>query len=114
MEVIDRGVHVAGGELDLVGRVSIGDVPHVLFIEIRSRTGISRGHPLETVGPRKRGHLIRASTGWLVANGLWERVAVRFDVVAVVLEPGRVAEGRSLALRDDEVTWVCAAFEVDA
>jgi Holliday junction resolvase-like predicted endonuclease len=47
----------------------------------------------------KQRRVIRAATAWLVAHDLWERVEVRFDVVAV--EHGH------------EPTWIRGAFEAD-
>jgi len=61
------------------------------------------GSPLESVDRRKQARVIRAATAWLVANDLWERVEVRFDVVGVELDD----EGHPLAAP----TWIRAAFE---
>ncbi len=91
LEVLERNVTAAGAELDLVCRA--GDT--LVFVEVRGRSDDRLGHPLETVDARKQARIRRGATGWLVARGLWERVPVRFDVVAIV--------------RDD-VEWIQDAF----
>jgi putative endonuclease len=53
-----------------------------VFVEVRSRTGTERGHPLETVDARKRARVRRAARMYLEE----ERPAAavfRFDVFGV-------------------------------
>lgn len=100
LEIVDRNYTGAGAELDLVAceRAPDGALTYV-FVEVRSRASSELGSPLETVDVAKQRRVIRAATAWLVAHELWERVEVRFDVVAV--EHGR------------EPTWIRDAFEAD-
>jgi putative endonuclease len=67
-----------GGELDIVA----DDRGTCIFVEVRSRTGEERGHPLEAVTPRKRAHVIRAARLYL-AEETPRATGYRFDVVAV-------------------------------
>jgi putative endonuclease len=88
LEIVARNVTLAGGEIDLVAREP-GRAPEpdtVVFVEVRSRSGDACGGPLETIDANKRSRIVRAATAWLVREGLWERVAVRFDVVGVTGE----------------------------
>jgi putative endonuclease len=102
IEILDRNFEAAGAEVDLVGRTREPDgAPLYVFVEIRSRSADERGSPLETVDRAKQRRIIRGATQWLVARDLWEKVAVRFDVVGVV------ADG-SAAPR---VEWIPGAFE---
>lgn len=94
LEILARNVTAAGAELDLIAR----DGETIVFIEVRKRSDDLRGHPLETVDARKQARVRRAATGWLVAQGLWERVAVRFDVIAIVGDD------------DPRVDWLRDAF----
>lgn len=80
LEIIDRNVTAAGAELDLIAR----DGDTIVFVEVRKRSNDRLGHPLETIDTRKQSRVRRGATGWLIAQGLWERVAVRFDVIAIV------------------------------
>ena len=106
MEILARNVTAAGAEIDLIGRVpgTAGRPDTVVFVEVRSRTRVEAGDPVETVGLFKRRRLVRAASQWLAQQGLWERVAVRFDVVGIVAA-------------DDEKTprirWIPGAFDTD-
>lgn len=91
LEILARNVTHAGAEIDLVAR----DDETIVFVEVRGRRHAHHGHPFETVDARKQARLRRGATGYLVAHGLWERVPVRFDVIAIV---------------DDEVDWLRDAF----
>jgi putative endonuclease len=96
--VCARNVTLAGAELDLVARHD----DTVVFIEVRSRADVRAGHPLETIRRDKQRRLQRAATAWLVRENLWERVAVRFDVVAIVIGDHDKAP---------EITWIAGAFD---
>ena len=82
LEILARNVTAAGAELDLIAR----DGETIVFVEVRKRSDDRRGHPLETIDARKQARIRRGATGWLITQGLWERVAVRFDAIAIVGE----------------------------
>lgn len=87
------------GELDLVAKT--GGV--CVFVEVRSRTGLDAGHPLETVDHRKRQRVIRAARLYLDE----ERPPFsffQFDCVGVVFSDA----GETV-----EVTHIPDAFRVD-
>lgn len=127
--VVERNVEVGGGELDLIALLpgaevrtasdgSVDEVDTVVFIEVRSRGDLRAGSPLETIGRRKRAHLRRAACAWLVARGLWERVAVRFDVVGVVgvVDEDAAARAPTSACENSEapkILWIPGAFDAD-
>src|SRR5512137_430363 len=71
------------GEVDLICRE--GDV--TCFVEVRSRTGLAQGSPLETVGPAKARRVVAAATDWAARHGALD-APLRFDVVAVVFDGG--------------------------
>lgn len=100
LEIIDRNVELGGGEIDLVAR-SERDEPTIVFIEVRSREHDDLGDPLETIDRIKQRKVIRAATAWLLEHDLWEKIAVRFDVVGVTA-PG---SGRP------HMAWIENAFE---
>lgn len=60
----------------------------VVFVEVKTRTGLGFGRPEEAVTEAKRQHIIRAATAYLHERRL-ENAPVRFDVVSVMLRPGR-------------------------
>jgi putative endonuclease len=80
IEIVARNVIAAGVEIDLIVR----DSETLVFVEVRGRSDARLGHPFETVDARKQARLRRGAMAWLVANDLWERVAARFDVIALV------------------------------
>ena len=71
------------GEMDLVAV----DGRTIVFIEVKTRTSHSAGHPAEAVGPDKQQRLTRLALGYLKRHGLLEHKA-RFDVVAVTWPDG--------------------------
>jgi len=104
--VCERNVTLAGAEIDLIAQLpgEAGVADTVVFVEVRSRVDTEAGHPIETIGPAKQQRIVRAATAWLVRASLWEQVAVRFDVVAIVFGTDDKAP---------EITWIAGAFEVD-
>lgn len=104
LTVVARNVSIAGAEIDLIATTHAAREDLVVFVEVRSRADDRLGHPLETIGATKRAHIVRAATSWLVREHLWEKVAVRFDVISVVGPPGD---------RQPEIIWLKGAFEAD-
>ncbi len=102
LRIVDRNVERAGAEVDLIAIDPRHGEDEYVFVEVRSRSRDDLGSPLETVDARKQARVVRAATAWLVAHDLWERVTVRFDVVAV----GTPEDGE---LRID---WIEHAFDV--
>ncbi|HWB75118.1 MAG TPA: YraN family protein [Nannocystaceae bacterium] len=94
-------VELANAELDIVAKDESANEPTIVFIEVRSRSDDALGHPHETIDADKRSRVIRAATAWLVANDLWERTAVRFDVITVLGPDPSTAT----------IEWLRAAFE---
>ena len=101
--VVARNVSIAGAEIDLIATTENSlesREPLVVFVEVRSRADDRLGHPLETVDAKKQAKIVRAATAWLVRESLWEKVAVRFDVIGVLTPP----QG------DPDVVWIRGAF----
>lgn len=84
LEILGRNVVAGGVELDVIARERGDRGDTFVFVEVRSRAHAGRGDPLETVDARKRARIVRGATAWLVAQGLWERVYVRFDVISAL------------------------------
>lgn len=71
------------GEIDLIAK----DGDTLCFIEVRSRTQDSHGHPFESVSLEKQKKIIRVAQGYLVAQDN-DDIEARFDVVAVTPDDG--------------------------
>ena len=79
LEIVDRGYRARCGEIDLIAL----DGPVVVFVEVKTRTGVAFGRPAEAVTPDKRRRIARAASVFLARSG-WSDRPCRFDVVEVV------------------------------
>jgi len=83
--ILGRNVRDGPRELDVVARRG----RTVLFVEVKTRRSAGRsGHPLETIGPRKRQELERAAYAWARTRGR-PGDRYRFDAAVVWLLEGR-------------------------
>lgn len=77
--VLARNWRCREGELDLVLRLGTT----VVFCEVKTRTSLAFGSPLEAVTPVKQRRIRRLAAAWLHETG-GKAAAVRFDVAAVL------------------------------
>lgn len=83
MQILDRNWRCARGEIDIVA----SDGRTLVFCEVKTRTTIAFGAPLEAVDERKSRRLRMLGTSWTEAHpGGWD--ALRFDVIGILLRPG--------------------------
>ena len=85
MTLLDRNWRGPSGELDLVLR----DGRTLVICEVKTRTTVDFGHPLEAVTVTKANRLRRLAAQWIAAHGA-RPADVRLDLVGV-LESGRGA-----------------------
>lgn len=78
--IVERNVRTRYGELDIVAR----DGSVLVFVEVRTKSKTTHGHPLETIDSRKQKKLIGMARWYLHARNLGETVDCRFDAVAIV------------------------------
>jgi putative endonuclease len=84
--ILSRNWRCRHGEIDLVAT----DSTILVVCEVKTRSGTRYGEPAEAVDARKVARIRRVTNAWLTAHHMpW--VPVRFDVVAVVAEPGAPA-----------------------
>ncbi len=83
MQILARNYRTPYGELDIIAR----DGECLVLAEVKTRSGLSYGNPLEAVTPVKQQHLRRAAALYLQTHPA--PGAVRFDVISIVKEPGR-------------------------
>lgn len=79
MRIVTRNWRRPEGEIDLVAE----EAGTLVFVEVRSRTGVNHGHPFETVDRRKRSRIVRSSILYL-GEEIASARDYRFDVVGVV------------------------------
>ena len=82
--VLSRNWRCRHGEVDLVAT----DADKLVVCEVKTRSGTRFGEPAEAVTGRKAARIRRVTQAWLASHRMgW--VEVRFDVLAVLAEPGR-------------------------
>lgn len=85
--IIDRNWRIKGGEIDLIASSPDGAI---VFVEVKTRSTQSFGHPLEAINSEKQARLMRLALAWLLANKKWNN-PYRIDCAAVIMEnPPRV------------------------
>lgn len=82
--VLERNWRCSIGEIDIVARD--GDV--LVVCEVKTRSGLDYGSPLEAVTPEKTQRLGRLALAWLAAREIRAK-QIRIDVVGVVRRPPR-------------------------
>ncbi|GAA2103507.1 MULTISPECIES: YraN family protein [Brevibacterium] len=88
-QVLARNWRCAHGEIDIVAEDPEG--PTVVFVEVRTRSSARAGHPLESIGVRKRRTLRALAGAWLAAQVQWIP-RFRIDVIGIVWPPDEVPE----------------------
>ncbi|NBI31783.1 YraN family protein [Enterorhabdus sp. P55] len=83
-DVVERNWTCAAGEADIIARV--GEV--LVFVEVKTRRGVSYGFPAEAVDEAKRERYRRIALSYLAERRLGE-VPLRFDVVSIVVSDRR-------------------------
>ncbi len=79
-KVIERNFECKQGEIDIVAI----DKNEIVFIEVKTRTNLKYGKPIEAVDKNKQKHLTKAVRYYLYSRHL-ENEFVRIDVIEVYL-----------------------------
>lgn len=80
--ILECNFRCKGGEVDIIAR-DPGD-KSLVFIEVKTRRGLSYGVPQLAVTPFKQRQISKAALTWLSKNRLHDHNA-RFDVIAILL-----------------------------
>jgi putative endonuclease len=79
LRILDRNWRCADGEIDIVA----AERRALVVCEVKTRSGVRYGTPLEAITRQKRNRLRRLAIRWLVAHGiLFDEI--RIDVVGVL------------------------------
>jgi putative endonuclease len=79
LRVVDRNWRCAQGEIDIVAV----DGDETVFVEVKTRTSVAYGHPLEAITVQKLARLRRLAAAWCDAHpGGHDRI--RIDAIAVI------------------------------
>ncbi|WP_349897324.1 YraN family protein [Parafrigoribacterium soli] len=81
--ILDRNWRCPQGEIDIVAF----DGAETVFIEVKTRSSVAFGHPLEAITVQKLARLRRLAAAWCEAHpGNHDRI--RIDAIAVVVPRG--------------------------
>ncbi len=95
--IVARNFRIRSAEIDIIARTD--DV--IVFVEVKARSNIRHGLPVEAVTFRKQKKIIEAASVFLQDENFCN-CACRFDVVEIFLSNGRV----------EEINHIENAFEV--
>lgn len=85
--IVERNWRCAQGEIDIVAM----DGNDTVFVEVKTRSGLRFGHPLEAITPAKLSRLRRLALAWCDAHPVGEgfgRRGIRIDAIAIVRRSG--------------------------
>lgn len=93
--LVKRNFTCKAGEIDLI----VQNDNTLVFVEVRSRTGIAYGEPSETVNRKKQDKIRKTAKYYLYCNQYLENYYCRFDVVSIVWQEGKA-----------KIEWIPDAF----
>lgn len=85
--ILAQNYRIRLGEIDIVAE----DSRTLVFVEVKTRTEMTHGGPLEAITPAKKRQLSKVALEYLGRYGRHDSPA-RFDVVAILLSSGMVVE----------------------
>jgi len=85
--LIDRNWRCPQGEIDIVAR----DAGELVFVEVKTRSSVAFGHPLEAITAVKLARLRRLAAAWCDAHP-GPHDSVRIDGLAVIAPRGGPVE----------------------
>lgn len=84
-QILDRNWRFREGELDIV----CAQRDTLVFVEVKTRTSLALGSPLEAITRAKLLRLRRLAASWCSARQV-ANAQVRFDAIAVLVHAGKV------------------------
>ncbi len=96
LRIVTKNYFCKMGEIDIIAR----DEQNFVFIEVRYRSSDAFGGSEASVGKKKQRRIILAAAHYLQKNGLNNKTACRFDVVALT---GKVTQLK--------YNWIKGAFD---
>ena len=91
MAIVDRNWRCRAGEIDIVATEQVAGRLTLVFCEVKCRTGLGFGHPLEAITWAKIRKLRQLAAEWMTVHQV-AASSIRLDAVGVVMLPGREPE----------------------
>ena len=76
-QILEKNYRTAGGELDLIARTQT----HLIFVEVKTRSNLRYGRPIEAIDRKKMQHMRRAAAAYLSEHPT--QLEIQFDAVEV-------------------------------
>ncbi len=86
LTLLERNVTFKVGEIDLI----MQDKKSLVFVEVRRRKHLQYGGALASITATKRKRLTRAALAYLQRRRLMDKIACRFDLVAITDTDGQL------------------------
>jgi putative endonuclease len=87
MQIVARNWRCRLGEIDIVALEARPGLRTLVFCEVKCRTGLGFGAPLESITHAKLRRLRQLTAQWLATEQV-RADAIRIDAIGVVLRPG--------------------------
>lgn len=91
-EILERNFRCKIGEIDLIAKAE----GYLCFIEVKYRSGTSKGYPAEAITPNKIRKITRTAEFYMLLHKLPQNTPCRFDAVVIL---------------DDELSLIKNAFD---
>jgi putative endonuclease len=88
MQILERNWHSRIGEIDIVAAERSRAGLTLVFCEVKCRSGLGFGHPLEAITYTKLRTLRQLAALWMREHRV-KASSIRVDAIGVVLQPGR-------------------------
>ena len=88
MDVLARNWRCRSGEIDIVAAEMVEGRTTVVFCEVKCRSGLGFGQPLEAITWAKRRKLRSLAAEWLAAHEV-HAATIRIDAIGVLLVRGQ-------------------------
>ena len=79
--IIERNFSCKNGEIDIIAFDN--ETNEIVFIEVKTRTNINYGYPIEAVTKIKQKHIVSASKFFIYSHNL-NKFNIRFDIIEIL------------------------------
>lgn len=84
-QIIEKNFNCKQGEIDIIAK----DKEEIVFVEVKTRTNMMYGKPVEAVDMNKQKHIYNSAKYYLYKKSL-ENIFVRFDVLEIYLSNKKI------------------------